>query len=47
MEVSNVLGHGLNEKPYENAMVVEFGLQGIPYQQQRSFDVIYKKRQSC
>lgn len=42
MEVLNLLGHGLLEKPYENALVVEFGLQNIPYQQQRSFDVMYK-----
>ena len=27
MEVLNVLGHGLREKTYENALVVEFGLQ--------------------
>ncbi len=25
MEVLNGLGHGLLEKPYENALVVEFG----------------------
>ncbi len=31
------------EKPYENALVVEFELQKIPYQQQPRFDVIYKK----
>ena len=42
MEVLNALGHGLLEKPYENALVVEFGLQGIPYKQQPRFDVIYK-----
>ena len=42
MEVSNVLGHGLLEKPYENALVVEFGLQQIPCQQQCQFDVNYK-----
>lgn len=42
MEVSNVLGHGLHEKPYENALVVELALQNIPYHQQPSFDVIYK-----
>ena len=42
MEVLNTLGHGLLEKPYENALVVEFGLQGIPYRQQPRFDVIYK-----
>lgn len=42
MEVLNELGHGLNEKPYENALVVEFGLRGIGYEQQRRFPVIYK-----
>ena len=26
IEVLNALGHGLNEKPYENALTVEFGL---------------------
>ena len=42
MEVLNELGHGLHEKPYENALVVEFGLRKIPWQQQRQFDVFYK-----
>ncbi|MFH1117961.1 MAG: GxxExxY protein [Pseudomonadota bacterium] len=42
MEVLNTLGHGLLEKPYENALVVEFGLRGFPYTQQPRFDVIYK-----
>jgi len=42
MEVLNTLGHGLLEKPYENALVVELGLRGIPYKQQPRFDVIYK-----
>ena len=42
MEVLNTLGHGLLEKPYENALVVEFGLRGIPYKQQPRFDVVYK-----
>ena len=27
IEVLNTLGHGLVEKPYENALVVEFGLK--------------------
>ena len=36
------LGHGLHEKPYENALVVEFGLLSIPCEQQRRFPVIYK-----
>jgi GxxExxY protein len=42
IEVLNTLGHGLVEKPYENALVVEFGLQGISFQQQPSFDILYK-----
>jgi hypothetical protein len=29
IEVLNALGHGLIEKPYENALVVEFGLRNI------------------
>lgn len=42
MDVLNTLGHGLLEKPYENAIVVELGLQSIPCQQQPRFDVVYK-----
>ena len=42
IEVLNGLGHGLHEKPYENALVVEFGLREIPLLQQQRFDVIYK-----
>ena len=42
IEVLNQLGHGIHEKPYENALVVEFGLRNIPCQQQIHFDVIYK-----
>jgi hypothetical protein len=32
-EILNEMGHGLLEKPYENALCVEFGLRGIPYLQ--------------
>lgn len=42
MDVLNGLGHGLHEKPYENALAVEFGLRQIPLAQQPHFDVIYK-----
>ena len=42
MEVINELGHGLIEKPYENALVVELGLRDIPFSQQPRFDVLYK-----
>src|SRR5262249_8294887 len=37
MEVLNGVGHGFHEKPYENALVVEFGLRKIPYRQQANF----------
>jgi GxxExxY protein len=42
MEVLNELGHGLHEKPYENALVVEFGLRGVSQIQQPCYDVLYK-----
>ena len=45
MEVLNTLGHGLLEKPYENALVVEFQLQQIPFRQQARYPVVYKTQQ--
>ena len=42
MEVLNELGHGLNEKPYENSLVVEFQIRGMPFQQQCPFEIFYK-----
>ncbi|MCG3177765.1 MAG: hypothetical protein BIFFINMI_00085 [Phycisphaerae bacterium] len=42
IEVLNGIGHGLTEKPYENAIVVEFQTRGIPYAQQPRFPVAYK-----
>jgi len=42
IEVLDTLGHGIVEKPYENALVVEFGLRQIPFKQQPTFDVLYK-----
>jgi GxxExxY protein len=41
-EVLNELGHGQNEKIYENALVVEFKLRKIAFDQQRRFEVLYK-----
>ena len=35
IEVLNVLGHGLVEKPYENALAVEFGPRNVPFQEPR------------
>ena len=42
LEVLNWIGHGLHEKPYENALVVEFLAAKIPFEQQRRFPVMYK-----
>ena len=44
VEVHRVLGHGLLEKPYENALAHEFELRVIPYAQQPRFQVDYKGR---
>ena len=42
IEVLNEIGHGLHEKPYENALVVEFGIRNIPFTRQPNYDVLYK-----
>jgi GxxExxY protein len=42
MEVLNELGHGLHEKPYENALVIEFGLRAIQFRQQPNYEILYK-----
>lgn len=42
MEVINTLGHGLLEKPYENALCVELGLRDLPFAKQPRFSVQYK-----
>jgi GxxExxY protein len=40
IEVLNAPGHGIVEKPYENALVVEFRLRKIPFRQQPVFDAL-------
>lgn len=42
MEVANGVGHGLHEKPYENALMVEFRLRDIPIVQQPRYPIFYK-----
>ncbi len=46
-EVIKGLGNGFHEKPYENALAVEFGLRGIPFVQQPRFGVFYKTIKVC
>jgi GxxExxY protein len=41
-EVLNELGHGLNEKIYENSLTVLFKLNGIAFDQQRRFPVFFR-----
>ena len=45
IEVLNTLGHGLVEKPYENALVVELALRNLRFRQQPLFNVLYKAHQ--
>ncbi|MBC8128371.1 MAG: GxxExxY protein [Gloeobacteraceae cyanobacterium ES-bin-144] len=45
LEIIKGFGHGLHEKPYENALAVEFRHRGIPFEQQRSFPVIWRDTQ--
>lgn len=42
MKVLNTLKPGLNEKAYENALVVELKKRGHSTEQQRRFDVFYE-----
>lgn len=45
IEIINGIGHGLHEKPYENALAVEFRHRGIPFEQQRVFPVTWRDAQ--
>lgn len=42
MKVLNTLKPGLNEKAYENALVIELMKNGHEIEQQRRFDVLYE-----
>lgn len=44
-EVLNEVGHGLNEKIYENSLVVLFKRNGIAFDQQRRFPVLFRGEQ--
>ena len=44
MEVHSVLGAGFVESVYEESLAVEFGLRKIPYERQKTIDVLYKGR---
>lgn len=42
IEVHRILGPGLLESIYEAALCYELELRGIPYERQKSVDVVYK-----
>jgi len=44
LEVHTVLGPGLLESAYEEALEYEFIIQGIHYERQKEIDLIYKER---
>ena len=41
-EVLNEVGHGLNEKIYENSLTVLFKQHGVAFDQQRRFPVLFR-----
>ncbi|MBN8458711.1 MAG: GxxExxY protein [Verrucomicrobia bacterium] len=45
LEIIKGLGHGLHEKPYENALSVEFRHRQIPFEQQKAFPVVWRNTQ--
>ena len=42
IEVHRELGPGYDEAVYENDLVVEMDLRGIPYERQKAIEVVYK-----
>ncbi len=42
LTILNGIGHGLNEKPYENALAVELVHRDIPFEQQKRFPVTWR-----
>jgi GxxExxY protein len=40
--ILNEVGHGLNEKVYENALTVLFKQNGVAFDQQRRFSVLFR-----
>ena len=41
-EVNKYLGPGFLEKVYQEALEKEFKLQGIPYEREKEFSIVYK-----
>ena len=45
MEVHSQLGCGFIEKVYQDALEIEFGLKGIPYNREKHLPILYKGQQ--
>src|ERR1051325_5356148 len=43
-EVLNEIGHGLHEKIYEDGLTVAFMMNGVPFEQQRAYPVLFQDR---
>lgn len=46
IEVHRVLGPGMLEAIYEDALCIEFSLRGIPFERQKMVAVLYKGRRT-
>lgn len=43
-EVHKILGHGFKEIIYKDALEMEFDKNGIPFQREKSYSIIYKEQ---
>lgn len=43
-EVMKEMGHGLHEKPYENALVIAFDDAGLPVNQQEIYPITFREQ---
>ena len=44
INVFNELGNGFLEAVYQEALAIEFEIQGIPYEREKKLEIIYKGR---
>ena len=44
IEVHRILGNGLLESIYEEALCYELSLRGIPFERQKELDIVYKDK---
>lgn len=44
LEILKGIGHGLHEKPYENALAIEFAHRNIPFQQQQAYPILWRSK---